>query len=90
MSHRTAKRQRFYARRSWIRRLHRIDPCEVLFDRGDGNGFTRVPLKPGEWPRAMIRSRRATAEEQAMIFAAFVSGPVVLRERLNPRKWRTG
>lgn len=29
---------------------------EVLWDRGDGEGFTTRPIEPGEWPKAMLRT----------------------------------
>lgn len=30
---------------------------EVLWDRGDGEGFTAEPLREGEWPNAMLSSK---------------------------------
>lgn len=29
---------------------------EVMWDRGDGDGFTAKPLRDGEWPKAMLRT----------------------------------
>lgn len=34
-----------------------VKPGDVLWDRGDGEGFTARPIEPGEWPRAMLRTR---------------------------------
>jgi hypothetical protein len=31
----------------------------VVWDRGDGQGFTAEPLREGEWPKAMMRAGSA-------------------------------
>lgn len=39
-----------------LQRLDPHSPPPLMFDRGDGEGFTDKPLEPGEFPRAMLRT----------------------------------